>query len=575
MRIPFDSLCLRAVCQEASAALTGGVVQRIVQPSPLELAVTVYRAGAPHTLLASCDAVWARMCLVRSRLRALPQAPPFTMVCRKHLYGARVTRIAQEGFDRIVHIFLEGASGSFRLTGEFMGRHSNIILTDASGVILDAAKRVPASANRYRQLLPGILYVPPPAPCGLLDPFAPSLPAALQELLPAGAGVDDLAGRLRAKVQGLSPFLARELALRMTETDAASAWRGIFGAAAAGEWEPVLIRSDAGEPVGAYPLKTRQLPAHWQHPRDTFCEALEAYSSSALRQSEADEVRRTLEGKLRIAADRLERRLAEVRSAISQEAAADELERAANLILAHPHAARDPSGCVTVPNLYEEGAPLVQIAVDAERTPAENAQTLFRQSRKMRSAAAVARRQLPHLEEERLRIAQLQQELASASTMQDLGRVEAGLRSAGITDRPPGPSGGTKREAPPEFRHIRTLITPEGWTILLGENAEANDTLLRRIAAPDDLWLHARAVASSHAIIRTGGRPESVPQEVIRRAAELVARKSAARHSSIVPVDYTLRKFVRKPRGSPPGAVIYEREKTIHVSPGDHAATDA
>jgi predicted ribosome quality control (RQC) complex YloA/Tae2 family protein len=87
------------------------------------------------------------------------------------------------------------------------------------------------------------------------------------------------------------------------------------------------------------------------------------------------------------------------------------------------------------------------------------------------------------------------------------------------------------------------------------------------VARPTDLWVHVKAVPSAHVIIRTNGKPEAVPKSVLLEAAELAARHSEAKHSSLVPVDYTLRKYVRKPKGAPPGKALYEREKTIFVTP--------
>ncbi|MGH2425817.1 MAG: Rqc2 family fibronectin-binding protein, partial [bacterium] len=56
-------------------------------------------------------------------------------------------------------------------------------------------------------------------------------------------------------------------------------------------------------------------------------------------------------------------------------------------------------------------------------------------------------------------------------------------------------------------------------------------------------------------------------QQLIAQAASIAAHFSQARESGQVPVDYTLRKYVRKPKGGRPGLVTYEREKTILAKP--------
>ena len=71
-----------------------------------------------------------------------------------------------------------------------------------------------------------------------------------------------------------------------------------------------------------------------------------------------------------------------------------------------------------------------------------------------------------------------------------------------------------------------------------------------------------------HVVIRTQGRPQDVPRSVLEKAALLCAQNSSQKHSRLVAVDYTLKKYVRKPRGSAPGSVDYTRETTLQVTPG-------
>ncbi len=52
-------------------------------------------------------------------------------------------------------------------------------------------------------------------------------------------------------------------------------------------------------------------------------------------------------------------------------------------------------------------------------------------------------------------------------------------------------------------------------------------------------------------------------------AANFAAYFSKGRNSSLVPVDYTLRKYVRKPNGAKPGMVIYDNQKTIYITPDE------
>jgi len=101
--------------------------------------------------------------------------------------------------------------------------------------------------------------------------------------------------------------------------------------------------------------------------------------------------------------------------------------------------------------------------------------------------------------------------------------------------------------------------------IRVGRSSRANDDLTFRHSSPNDIWLHARSVPGSHVILRWANPQGSPPARDLEEAARLAAYHSKARTSAIVPVDWTRRKYVRKPRGAPPGAVVPQRVRTLFV----------
>ncbi len=108
----------------------------------------------------------------------------------------------------------------------------------------------------------------------------------------------------------------------------------------------------------------------------------------------------------------------------------------------------------------------------------------------------------------------------------------------------------------------------EGFLIWVGKSAAANDELTMRHAHKNDLWLHAKDVSGSHVLIKW--RPgKEYPVSVIKHAASIAAYYSKLKGSNLVPVSYTPRKFVRKPKGSVPGQVIVEKEEVLLVEPSN------
>ncbi|MEE8389175.1 MAG: NFACT RNA binding domain-containing protein [Anaerolineae bacterium] len=148
--------------------------------------------------------------------------------------------------------------------------------------------------------------------------------------------------------------------------------------------------------------------------------------------------------------------------------------------------------------------------------------------------------------------------MALAESRPEIDSVHDALSAAGWAPkaRRPGSSsgqvGGPRRFEAGEF------------TIYVGRNARQNETVTFKRAGPDDLWFHVRGQPGAHVIVKSGG--QTVPEQVVQRAAELAAFYSPARGESQVDVDVTERRFVRRVRGGHPGLVTYRNERVIRVS---------
>src|SRR5690606_9412308 len=116
-------------------------------------------------------------------------------------------------------------------------------------------------------------------------------------------------------------------------------------------------------------------------------------------------------------------------------------------------------------------------------------------------------------------------------------------------------------------RPYRLYRTSGGLEVRVGRNARDNDRLTFRESSPNDIWLHAQGVPGSHVILRWSDPEGSPPARDLEEAAQLSALFSRARTSRFVPVYWTRRKYVRKPRGSAPGVVLPQRVKTLLVEP--------
>jgi len=574
--IPFDSLTLASVVA-ALQPLCGGRVQRISQPDEHEIVLTVYRAGRGEVLwLLNCSTLWGRTHLVTRRAPNPPQPPTFCMTLRKYLDGGTVLSIAQRRFDRVLDVQIRGFEGNtFLLTAELMGRHSNLILVSPEEQILHAAKRITHRESRVREVLPGRPYTPPPAPARP-DPRAVTRDHFLSAL--SAAGPVDFVAWLGGHFEGMSKLLAQEIAARSGDTDDPiarwDAFDAIFTAARQGEWQPVLVRDEHAETIGAYPLRLHSLPASRQEARATIHIALEEHYARAIPRATFEAQRRTLLGHLRKTHGQRSHALDQVRVGVHERKSADRYRRWGELLLANLYQLKPRQDTAEVLDYYSEEPATITVPLDADLTPQENAERYFQRARHVEANATRLQELQQQLAAEKSALEELLAAAEQATDAPEVEALQARAAARGWLHAPGATVTGGAARPTPDFggKRIRVFTSAEGWQVFVGENAEANDYLVQRVANSNDWWLHVRAGTSAHVVIRTHNAPQNVPLETLQFAARLAAARSAGRHAGVVAVDYTLRKYVRRPRGGAPGLVTYTHEKTLHVSPAEEAA---
>jgi hypothetical protein len=214
-----------------------------------------------------------------------------------------------------------------------------------------------------------------------------------------------------------------------------------------------------------------------------------------------------------------------------------------------------PEGAARVTIKGFDGAD-VTLDLDPTRSASENAADSYERAAK----AARARKRLPALLEK------VRSEAARLEALQ--ARARAGDASAEeVRAALPAREVVAPAEGGPSLPY-RVFRSSGGLEIRVGRGARFNDELTFRHSAPGDIWLHARHAAGAHVVLRWG-KPGNPPHRDLEEAAVLAALHSKARTSGLVPVDWTLKKHVRKPRGSPPGTVVPDRVKTVMARPDE------
>ncbi len=521
-----DGLAIAAALTEINRIADGASVRTIYQPDRWTFVIHLF-AGREFRVLVSPRR--ARIQLTDLDLPH-PQTPsPFTMLLRKHLRGGKITTINQDGWERVVRVGMtrRGPDGevNLELIGELIGVRGNLILVREGQVI--AALR----ADPRVQI--GGQYHPLPRQ-EKLDPREVN-PQVISDIMAAGDPVRALVkeidgiGKETAQVVVSQNSGPKELASRITE-----------------------IVSYVDHPVGCYDPDRKAayfFPVECGEKFASFSLALDR----EYRMNYADmDYERTVND-LRIGFERAlakrKRTLAKLVRWLEEAEQEDILRHHADLIMIH---LKELSRGMTRAKLLdvESGSP-VEVALDPRLGPIENAQALYERAKRLRRGRPRVEARKRRLEKE---IAVLEEGLDAVAA----GEVPS---EEALALLPTPPKQSEKRIVLPATR----VYQIDGYRVEVGKSAVQNDFLLKR-AKPDDLWFHVKGLPGAHVIVHRRGKKE-VPQEVVEAAAQLAAGFSKGREEAKVEVSYTRVKYVRKPKGAPPGLVILEREKTIAVAP--------
>lgn len=286
---------------------------------------------------------------------------------------------------------------------------------------------------------------------------------------------------------------------------------------------------------------------------DDIFEAIERTVALRLSRQSFDKQRRTTIADTQHQLAKAEKALAALQAVARQVSKAPQLQREANLLLSLPDVHQSGQDSVDVTNT--DGT-IIHIRLDPQLSILDNATERYRKAKDADRAREERLERLPIVEREVTMLRERLHLAERATSLEDLTTSSHAPRTK--------PTGRTPAAAP-VFRQFELA---HGWTLYVGRNAANNDELTMRFAKPHDWWFHARNVQGSHAVLKSRSPNEKPPQAIIEAAAAVAAWYSAARNSSWVPVIVTQKKWVRKPRKAPIGAVAIEREQVVFVQPG-------
>lgn len=578
--MPLDAPVIAALAGEINRLLPVRV-DRIHQPRQDEFILSCFGKGRPFELLCSMHPRFARIQLFEDPLEDPATPSPFCMLLRKHFGGSKLVSVASVPFERIVELTFEvyeELSGLTKKTVhlELTGKSSNLIVTDERKIIIDLWRKADDFKSRERELAPGSKYELPstggrwrPVTVGRADfiDLASQLPPEVtpaQFLLKHWYGLSTLMAAEIIRDAGLKPDLPCS---QYSETGFAALWESFqkwADSVAADDFEPCCLYDNEGKPVDCSALPIRHPGTGLTvKPVSSLNRAVAEIFGSRQAKEYLMEQQRNLLKKVGAALKKTRNKLEKQEQEAIQAEQGDEWRILGELLTAYGSQIQPGSKSVRIPNHYDPDNREVEIPLNPALTIWENAQIYFKKYQKAKKGRLAIAAQIQKTKESLDYLESIETMILNATTPVDLNLIREEWELTEDEKVPKGKKTVPKKESPVEPRQFQT---PAGHLLLVGRNNLQNDRLTFKIAAPSDWWFHTQKIPGSHVILRP--KPgTAVDETTINFACQLAVYYSKARESTKVPVDYTQRKYVKKPRGAKPGFVIYDNFKTAVITP--------
>ena len=582
--MPLDAICLGAVTNELNTVLTGCRIEKVYQPDRDEIVIQTRGQGGARRLLVSIAAGTPRVHFIETA-RENPAVPPmFCMLLRKHVQGAKIAAVTQPAVERMLSIELDttdemGVACKKHLICELMGKHSNVVLCGEDNRIIDAMRRVDGDLSGKRQVLPGLFYRMPPAQ-DKHDPFAVS-GVGLAAAAAQADGEQMLDRFLLNTLLGFSPLLCRELAFRATGDTAkplgmlsdeernrlAKVYDDFLAYIEEKRWKPFLLTKSEDSAVFDFTfLPVTQYEGLMNVTQyESFSSLLAAFFEKKGRVERMTRRSSDLHKAVVNARDRLARKLSAQKKELAGAHDREKYKRTGELITANLYQLEKGMNKAKVIDYYNKDCPEVEISLDVRLTPQQNAQKYFKLYTKSKTAEEVLTEQIRQGSIELDYLESVLVQLSEAETERDLAQLREELTLSGVLSaKQTRNKKGRQKPVQAKPFHYRTT---DGFDIFAGKNNLQNDLLTLKIAFKSDIWFHTQKIHGSHVILVTDGREPT--EQAMTEAAMIAAYHSKARLSSMVPVDYTQVRQVKKPAGAKPGMVIYHVYQTAYVTPDE------
>lgn len=613
----FDGIVTKKVTEELEN-IQNYKIDKIYQPDKNTVILGLYGNFANVMLLSCISSNNYRIHLTTHTIKNPTVAPNFCMLLRKHILGYKITKIYTNALERVVFINMQNAENPEKVINktlivELMGKHSNVILTDQNGIIIDSLRHTSVEEKAQRDIYPTARYFQPITnKYNLLDvknfeEFY-SLLNLTDDCDIIKKVVDTFNGIGLSNIKQIAKTIEQEKSQYTSQKHIAHRIYDKIMEVLGSQNLTIEVTSAKKNIPNDYCLSTKN------EKQNTF--SLNFALDDFYFQKESNEIyvnfRNTLLNIILATLKKYEKRLENIDDKLQECKGMDKYKLYGELITANLYKIPNYNiSSICLENYYDNNKE-IEIKLDKKYSPQYNAKRFYKKYTKLKNALEIVGNQKQETINEIRYIESIVYELDNCKNMEDVQDVYNEIIENDIFKDMLSRKKSTKNKNYKKGKKMTTnkfvSFNPlkyniDGYTIYVGRNNKENDYLTNKFANKNDIWLHTKDIHGSHVIIKsikneninkerenntlvqtskskiTKNRSikseekeeindmflEGVPKNIIIEAAKLAVMHSKAKNSSNVPVDYCLVQFVKKLPGNKPGLVIYRNNKTIYV----------
>lgn len=557
-----DSLLLDAFYKENKDFFENARVQKIQQPTRREIILHLRNKSESRKLYININPNFYHLCFMskkneQRRNISIPKQPPmFCMLLRKHMEGAKILKVQKPDFERILELTFEnynelGDRIEECLSIELMGKHSNIVLYNTdNNIILGCAHNIGEEKSRERELAGGLPYIYPPKQNkrNLLktrfELFEKCLLKSSDNIKKTiSANYFSLSQAVIEEICSLKEISPEKSANQTTEKE-----RQILFI----ELHELLSNTHYSYTVSS-DYKKFSCISKLDIKYSNINEMIDDYFSFHLEQSSVKSLKNLLKAKIDKELKKLKNTYSNQKKQLEKSDKLEIYKLKGNLLTANAYMLKSGEKTVSLKD-FETGS-LVDIELDENKTPIENAQRYFTLYNKYKKAIQIALEMSEKTKVEIDYYNQLLYDVEISTSVDELEQIKFEIVQEDEV---------ASKKKKDETMKI-TKLEVDGSLVYIGKNNKQNDYLYSKISSPEDIWFHTLNTPGSHIIVKPQNYSQKFHDETILKIARLAKQYSTAKNALKAAVVYTKRKYVKRPNNTKSGFVVYKNETEIMV----------